>query len=182
MIMPYSFVIGRKKEKIGMHEKMREALHEVYTGESKAALRLKVYAKKAEEEGYPQIAKLFRVISFSEEIHGALALRVLREIGTTEENLVESIESETGVAHAAYETFLALAYELGEKGAAWLLTQNRDVEEVHAGLYKKALNDVIGGRVTTYHVCSMCGYIADGVLPEECPVCGAKRDKFVNFE
>ncbi|MBN2255542.1 MAG: rubrerythrin family protein [Deltaproteobacteria bacterium] len=165
-----------------MHEKIREALHEVYTGEAKAALRLKVYAKKAEEEGYPQMAKLFRVISFSEEIHGALALRVLKEIGTTEQNLAESFESEVGVAHAAYDIFLTLAYELGEKGAAWLFTQNRDVEEVHAALYKKALNDIIGDRVTTYYVCSMCGYVADGFLPEECPVCGATKDKFVHFD
>ena len=165
-----------------MHEKIKDALHEVYTGEAKAALRLKVFAKKAEEEGYPQMAKLFRVIAFSEEIHGALALRVLREIGTTEENLRESFESETGVAQVAYETFLKLAYGLGEKGAAWLFTQNRDVEEVHASLYKKALNDILSERVTTYYVCSMCGYVSDGVLPEECPVCGAKKDKFVQFD
>ena len=59
-----------------MDEKVKDALHQVYTGEAKAALRLKVFARKAEEEGYPQIAKLFRVIAFSEEIHGSLALRV----------------------------------------------------------------------------------------------------------
>jgi len=165
-----------------MDEKMKEALHQVYTGEAKAALRLKVFARKAEEEGYPQIAKLFRVIAFSEEIHGALALRVLREIGTTEENLQESFEKETGVAQVAYDAFVKLAYELGEKGAAWLLSQNREVEEVHASLYKKALTDIVAERVTTYYVCSMCGYVSDGVLPDECPVCGAKKDKFVHFD
>ena len=165
-----------------MHEKIRDALHEVYTGEAKAALRLKVYAKKAEEEGYPQMAKLFRVIAFSEEIHGALALRVLKEIGTTEDNLRESFDSETGIAHLAYETFLKLAYELEEKGASWLFTQNRDVEEVHASLYKKALNDILSDRVATYYVCSMCGYVSDGVLPETCPVCGATKDKFIQFD
>ncbi|MBT8490414.1 MAG: rubrerythrin family protein, partial [Deltaproteobacteria bacterium] len=56
-----------------MHDKIKDALHQVYTGEAKAALRLKVFAQKADEEGYPQMAKLFRVIAFSEEIHGALA-------------------------------------------------------------------------------------------------------------
>ena len=165
-----------------MDEKVKDAMHQVYTGEAKAALRLKVFAKKAEEEGYPQIAKLFRVIAFSEEIHGALALRVLKEIGTTEENLQESFESETGVAQGAYDKFLKLAYDQGEKGAAWLFTQNRDVEEVHAGLYKKALDDIMGDRVTVYYVCSVCGYVSDGVLPEECPVCGATKDKFVEFD
>jgi rubrerythrin len=167
---------------IPMHDEIKDALHQVYTGEAKAALRLKVFAQKADEEGYPQMAKLFRVIAFSEEIHGALALRVLKEIGSTEENLNESFESETGVAQVAYDAFLKLSYDLGEKGAAWLFTQNRDVEETHADLYKKALNDLMGDRVTTYYVCSMCGYVSDGVLPDECPVCGAKKEKFVHFE
>ncbi|MGB5218658.1 MAG: ferritin family protein, partial [Smithella sp.] len=67
-------------------DKIKDALNQAYVGEAKAALRLKVYAQKAEDEGYKQMAKLFRVISFSEEIHGARALRVLKEIKSTEEN------------------------------------------------------------------------------------------------
>ena len=165
-----------------MHDKVRDALHQVYTGEAKAALRLKVFAEKAVEEELPQVAKLFRVIAYSEEIHGALALRVLKEIESTENNLNQSFQSETGVAQVAYEAFIKLAYEMDEKEAAWLFSQNRDVEETHADLYKKALNDLMSDRIATYYVCSMCGYVSDGVLPEECPVCGAKKDKFVHFE
>lgn len=164
-----------------MDESIKEALHEAYTGEAKAALRLKIFAREAEEE-YPQVAKLFRVIAFSEEIHGERALRVLREIGSTEENLKESFESETNVAQVAYDNFLKVALDLGEKEAAEHFTQSRDVEEGHAKLYKNALNDLMEERVTTYYVCSVCGYIADGVLPEECPVCGAKKEKFVYFD
>jgi rubrerythrin len=163
-------------------EKLKAALQDAYTGEAKAALRLKVYAKKAEEEGYPQIAKLFRVIAFSEEIHGERALRVLREIGSTEANLKESFESETNVARLAYDKFLKLAYDLSESGAAWHFTQSRDVEEGHAKLYKNALDNLISESVSTYYVCTVCGYIADGQLPEECPVCGAKKEKFVQYE
>ena len=85
--------------------------------ESKAALRLKVYAQKAEDEGYKQMARLFRVISFSEEIHGARALRVLREIKGTEENLAASFESEKKVAEVAYDQFVKLAEEAGNKEA-----------------------------------------------------------------
>jgi rubrerythrin len=70
-----------------MDEKLKEAFHKVYEGESKAALRLKIFAKEAEKEELPQIAKLFRVISFSEEIHGERALRMLREIQDTDANL-----------------------------------------------------------------------------------------------
>ncbi len=164
-----------------MDERIREALHQAYTGEAKAALRLKVFAKKAEEEGYPQIAKLFRVISFSEEIHGERALRVLREIGTTEENLEESFQSETNVAQVAYERFLKLAYDLGEKGAAWHFTVSRDVEETHGRLYKRALNDLMEDREATYQVCSVCGYVSDSGVPQNCPVCGAPGEKFIHF-
>jgi len=73
-----------------MDEKIREALRQAYVGEAKAALRLKVFAERADAEGYKQIARLFRVISFSEEIHGKRALRVLKDVKSTEENLAES--------------------------------------------------------------------------------------------
>ena len=161
-----------------MDERIKEALHKAYTAEAKAALRLKIFAKKADEEGYPQIAKLFRVIAVSEEVHAERALRVLRAVGTTEKNLTESFESERGVAKVAYNKFLRLAYELGEKPTAWHFTQSRDVEEGHSKLYKSALNDMLSDRVTTYYVCTVCGYVSDGALPVECPVCGANKEKF----
>jgi rubrerythrin len=89
-----------------MDEKIREALQQAYAGESKAALRLKLFAQKADDEGYKQIARLFRVIAFSEEIHGMRALRVLKELKTTEENLAASFESEKAVAEIAYDSFV----------------------------------------------------------------------------
>lgn len=165
-----------------MEQEIREALEQAYAGEAKAALRLKVFADMAEKEGYTQIAKLFRVISFSEEIHGARALRVLRETGSTEENLQSSFESEEKVARVAYEDFLKRATDLREKAAAQHFSQSRDVEEGHAKLYKNALNDMMSERETTYHVCTVCGYVSDDVLPDECPVCGVKKEKFVSFD
>jgi len=165
-----------------MDDRIKEALHQAYAGEAKAALRLKVFAKKADEEGVPQVAKLFRAIAFSEEVHGERALRLLREIRSTQENLEESFQSETGVAQVAYDRFLKLAYHAGDKGVAWHFTQSRDVEEGHARLYKSALNDLIADRVTQYYVCSVCGYVSDGVLPDECPICRATKEKFVHFE
>lgn len=165
-----------------MDDSIREALHKAYAGEAKAALRLKIFARKAEEEGYPQIGKLFRVIAFSEEIHGERALGLLRAVGNTEANLRESFESETHVAQTAYEKFLKMAHELGEEGAAVHFSQSRDVEEGHAKLYKNALNALMEDRDATYYVCSVCGYVSDGFLPDECPVCGAKKQDFVHFE
>ncbi|HOD97642.1 MAG TPA: rubrerythrin family protein [Syntrophales bacterium] len=160
---------------------LNKALYEAYVGEAKAALRLKVYADKAEKEGYPQIAKLFRVISFSEEIHGTRALKLLKEVKSTEENLAASFESEQKVAGVAYDEFIKLAEKAGNKAAVLHFSQSRDVEEVHAKLYKEAMTHFLEARETTYYVCKVCGYVSDGVLPEECPFCGAKKEMFDRF-
>jgi len=165
-----------------MDEKLKEAFHKVYEDEAKAALRLKIFAKKADQENLPQIAKLFRVIAFSEEIHGERALRMLREIKDTDSNLQESFQSETRVAGVAYDNFIELAEAVGDIPASTLFSNSRDVEEGHAKLYKHAINDVIGERETTYHVCQVCGYVSDGVLPETCPVCSAPKNQFVEFK
>jgi len=160
---------------------LNKALYEAYVGEAKAALRLKVYADKAEKEGYPQIAKLFRVISFSEEIHGTRALKLLKEVKSTEENLAASFESEQKVAGVAYDEFIKLAEKAGNKAAVLHFSQSRDVEEVHAKLYKEAMTHFLEARETTYYVCKVCGYVSDGVLPDECPFCGAKKEMFDRF-
>jgi len=160
-------------------EDVKDALHRAYTGEAKAALRLKLYAKVAEQEGLAQIARLFEVISLSEEIHGHRALRLLRDVKGTEENLQASFESETEVAGVAYDNFLKLAQAEGDKAAEIFFTQSRDVEGFHAKLYKEALSHLLEERETTYYVCEVCGYVSDGVLPDECPVCGAPRDGFI---
>ncbi len=164
-----------------MDEKLKEAFHKIYEGEAKAALRLKIFAKKADQEDLPQIAKLFRVIAFSEEIHGERALRMLREIKDTDTNLKESFQSETRVAGVAYDNFIELAEELGDIPSSTLFSNSRDVEDGHAKLYKHAINNLIGERETTYYVCQVCGYVSDGALPETCPVCSAPKDQFVEF-
>jgi len=165
-----------------MDEKLKEAFRKVYEGEAKAALRLKIFAKKAEQEDLPQISKLFRVISFSEEIHGERALRMLREIKDTDSNLKESFQSETHVAGVAYDNFIELAENTGDVAASNILSNSRDVEDGHAKLYKYAINHLIGEKETTYHVCQVCGYVSDGVLPEVCPVCSAPKEQFVEFK
>lgn len=165
-----------------MDDKIQDALRQAYIGEAKAALRLKVYAQKADDEGYKQIARLFRVIAFSEEIHGIRALKVLKEIKTTEENLAASFESERKVAEIAYDQFVKMAEQVGDKAALLHFSQSRDVEETHANLYKQAMNHFMEERETTYHVCKVCGYVADAILPDECPVCGAKKEQFTTFD
>ena len=165
-----------------MEEKIKEAFHKVYEGEAKAALRLKLFAKKADQEDLPQISKLFRVISYSEEIHGERALRMLREIKDTDSNLKESFQSETHVAAVAYDHFIELSENLGDVTASNVFSNSRDVENGHAKLYKYAINHLIGEKETTYYVCKVCGYVSDGILPELCPICSAPKEQFVEFK
>ena len=161
---------------------LKDALHQAYTGEAKAALRLKVYADKAEREGYSQMAHLFRVIAFSEEIHGKRALTLLKEVKSTEENLAASFESEQKVAEVAYDQFIKTAEGEGNKAAVLHFSQSRDVEEIHAKLYKEAMNHLMEERETTYYVCKVCGFVSDGTLPDECPICNARKEQFAAVE
>jgi len=162
-----------------MHEKIRDAHHTVYEAEAKAAFRLRLYAARADKEGYPQIAKLFRAISRSEEIHGERSLRALEPVRDTQANLEASFESETKVAGVAYLNLIQMANELSDSAAATVFAQSRDVEATHARLYKDMLEHLGAERETTYHVCTVCGYVADGTRPETCPVCGVAGDRFV---
>ena len=165
-----------------MDERLKEAFHKVYEAEAKAALRLKIFSKKADQEELSQMAKLFRVIAFSEEIHGERALRMLREIKDTDTNLKESFQSETRIAEVAYDQFVGLAEEIENTTASNIFSNSRDVEDDHAKLYKRAMNHLIGERETTYYVCQVCGYVSDGVWPEVCPVCSAPKDQFMEFK
>lgn len=165
-----------------MGEKTRRHLYDAYTGESKAAVRLKAFARKAEEEDYPVIARLFRAVAESESIHAYNNLRLLREIKDTETNLEEALASEQKIAQVSYDSFIADAEAEGEKAAATMFTYARDVEERHIKLYEGALQHLVAEKVPSYYVCSVCGYVADDVIPERCPICGAPEDKFFEVE
>ena len=162
-------------------DKFKEAFYQAYVGEAKAALRLKVYAQKAEDEGYSQIARLFRVIALSEEIHGSRSFRMLEDIKNTEENLAASFESETHVAAVTYKEFLQMAMKEGKETEAKIFSQTRDVEETHAKLYKNAMDHMLEDREVTYRVCTVCGYVAEDKLPDTCPICGVPKEKFKEF-
>lgn len=160
---------------------LKELFYQSYLAEAKAALRLKVFADKAEKEGYTQIAKLFRVIAASEEIHGTRSLKEIMKIKSTEENLADSFESEKNVAEVAYNDFLKKATEENDSKAINIFSQTRDVEDTHAKLYKEAMNHMLEDRETAYYVCGVCGFISDGALPDKCPVCGVKKEMFKEF-
>ena len=147
-------------------------------GEAKANQRLLMFAERAEREGLPQIAHLFRAVAAAEGVHARRHFALLEAVGDTQANLERAFQSESAVNGVHYPRMLRDAEEDGEEAAALVFSQARDVEGEHARLYERALNDVIAQRFTPYYVCSVCGHVAEREPPETCPVCGASRDKF----
>ena len=163
-----------------MGEKTRDNLYTAFVGEAKAYHRLLAFARQADEEGYPQIAKLFRAVAAAEGVHAERHLRLLGEavVQSTEENLQSSFERETTVNEVYYPQFVQEAETEGNRAAALTFSQARDVEEGHAALYKRALNAMLRDETHDYYVCQVCGYVAERDAPDQCPVCGAKQEQF----
>ena len=148
-----------------------------FVGESQAHLRNLAFAIKAEQEGYRQIAKLFRAVTEAEAVHAFNHLRLLDAVSATQENLQSAFEREK-LASNSYPRFIKEAREDGNEQVARVFSYSRDVERGHARLYENALQHMLAGVDTEYYVCSVCGYVADGELPDQCPICGAPREKF----
>ena len=163
-----------------MKEQTQHNVYEAFVGEAKAYHRLLAFARKADEEGYAQIAKLFRAVAAAEGVHTERHLRLLGEavVQSTEENLQSSFERETSVNQVYYPEFIRSAEEEEERAAALTFGQARDVEEGHAALYKQALSAMLRDEDHDYYVCQVCGYVAERGAPDQCPICGARREKF----
>ncbi len=164
--------------------KTRNNLYQAFVGEAKAHIRLLAFARKAEAEGYGQIARLFRAIAAAEEVHAGNHLRVMGEavVRSTQENLAFSFERETTINEVTYPQLIREAEEEAQQAAVLSFGYARDVEEGHASLYKKAMEHLLQDEVSDYYVCGVCGYTSDGVLPHQCPVCGAGSDAFTKIE
>ena len=159
-----------------MSAKTEKNLAYAFAAESKAAVRNATFAKKAEMEGYTQIARLFRAVSDAESVHARRYLLLMRgKIGSTEET---AFQNEIKANVEEYPKLIKDASEEGHRSVLKTFSQARDVESLHAELYKKALNDMVSDRETDYYVCQVCGYISEGEAPQRCPICGAVEDKF----
>ncbi len=153
-------------------------LYDSYTGESKAVTRLRAYARKADKEDYPEIARLFRAIAESENIHAYNSIKFLDVIKDTEANLEESLAREEKIAQIAYDGFIQQALDDDKPAIATTFTYSRDVEARHEKLYEQALQHLVAEDSPAYFVCEVCGYVADTIVPEKCPVCAAPPEKF----
>jgi rubrerythrin len=177
-------VCGAEAAKLVAHEipgiKGTKTLKNLKTGfvaESEAHLRNLLFAMKAEQEGYSQVARLFRAIAEAEAVHASNHSRLLGAVSNTQDNLESAFEREN-LAASTYPQFVREANEEQNMNVATVLGYSRDVEKGHANLYKKALAHMMAGEDTEYYVCQVCGYVSDGGLPDVCPICGAPKEKF----
>ena len=163
--------------------KTEQDLKEAFAGESQANRKYLAFAKQADKEGYPQAAKLFRAAAEAETVHAHAHLRTLGDVKNTAENLKEAISGETHEFREMYPDMIEDAKKEGNKDAERSFYYANAVEEVHAGLYKKALEDLNNPPdVDCYYVCTVCGYTCENEAPESCPVCGSKAKAFMKID
>jgi rubrerythrin len=160
-------------------EKTVDNLKEAFAGESQANRRYLAFAAKAEQEGYAQIARLFRAAAAAETVHAHNHLKVLKGVRSTAENLQEAIDGETSEFREMYPRMIAAAQAEGNKEAERTFNFANEVEKVHAALFQEALRNLADKQLVDIYVCSICGCTVEGEAPESCPVCKAVK-KFFN--
>ena len=156
-------------------------LAKAFAGESQANRKYLAFARKAEEDGMPQVAKLFRAAAEAETIHALTHLRVMGGIKSTTENLQAAIDGEGEEFKDMYPKMLAEAQAEGNKPAEFSIKNALAVEEIHHDLYAAALKAVQEGHDLSdqrIFVCDVCGNTVYGEAPEVCPICGARHNRF----
>ena len=161
--------------------KSEEGLKTAFAGESQANRKYLAFSKKAEQEGFPGVARLFHAAAAAETVHAHNHLRVLRGIKSTAENLKEAIEGEFYEFTKMYPEFIEDAKTDGNESAERSFNYANDVEKVHHELFKKALELLENGKDLDdkpMYVCAVCGYTHEGDPPDTCPVCNSPKKVF----
>jgi rubrerythrin len=157
-----------------------ENLREAFAGEGMANQRYRAFAKKAEQDGFPNLARLFRTTAEAERIHAEGHLKAMDGVGSSTENLELAIKNETYEYTEMYPPMLDQAEADGHK-AKRMFGYTVQVERIHARRYAVALEAAKQGKDLTqaeFYLCPVCGNIEFGKPTEPCPVCGTLPDKF----
>jgi len=161
--------------------KTTKNLHSAFAGESQANRKYLAFAKKAENEGRPGIAKLFRVAAEGETVHALGHLQALGEVKDTVDNLRSAVSGETCEINTMYPQFISVSQEEKEAVAEVSFKQALSVEMIHQKLFREALKKIEAGSDLVemdYYTCPICGYPAISDAPDFCPICHAPKDKF----
>lgn len=168
-----------------------------FAGESQARGRYTIFAEKAREEGYEQIAAIFLETAEQEYAHAKRFFSFLDEgmleitasypagpISDTATNLREAAAGEHEEWSDMYLGFAEVAREEGFPVIATLFRNVAKVEEGHEARYLKLLERVESGTVFSddqeeVWQCRYCGYIHRGKsAPKQCPSCGKPQGFF----
>ncbi|OGV68220.1 MAG: rubrerythrin [Lentisphaerae bacterium RIFOXYA12_FULL_48_11] len=158
-----------------------ENLQAAFAGESQANRKYLAFAKKAEADKMPQVAKLFRAAAGAETIHAHAHLRAMGGVKSTAENLKAAVEGEGYEFQTMYPQFIKESDSENNQAAGISFRNAMAVEQVHHGLYQEALAAVEQGKdlpSATIYLCTICGNTVVGNAPDKCPVCGASQAKF----
>jgi rubrerythrin len=158
-----------------------ENLRDAFAGESQANRKYLAFARRAEQEGLPQVARLFRAAAEAETVHALAHLRVMKGVKSTVENLQEAVDGESFEYKDMYPRYVATAMDEGHKIAMLSFHNAMAAEQVHYSLYVEALSRVKAGEdlpERRVYVCSTCGNIVFDEVPQRCPLCNAGKEKF----
>ncbi len=156
-------------------------LQAAFAGESQANRKYLAFAKKADDEGFAQVAKLFRAVAEAETIHAHAHLRVMNGVGDTAANLQAAKDGEEYEFQEMYPGFLTEAEAEGNQPAAFSFKKAMAAEEVHYGEYSEAIEAVSSGQdlpAGKIFICPVCGNTAHDELPDKCSICGVPGEKF----
>ena len=161
-----------------MSDRVASNLANAFASESKAAVRNAAFALKAEQEGHPKLARLFRAVANADSIHARRFLLLMRgKIGTTEENLKAALQGEADANKEYYPEMVKDARE-SSKAVRKAFAQSMETDGQHADLFERALEGMLEESEPNYYVCQICGHISEGFVPENCPVCHAVSGRF----
>ena len=159
--------------------KSMDNLRAAFAGESQANRKYTAFSRKADQEGYAQVARLFRAAAAAETVHALSHFNVLGEIKSTKENLEAAISGENYESTSMYPEFIKEAESEGNRGALRSFKWALEVEKVHETLYRDALATL--GKATEifdYYICPVCGYTVGKAAPAKCPVCNTDGLRF----
>jgi rubrerythrin len=192
-------VIITAKQKLDAGNKTIENMQSAYKGEKTATAKYEAFSKKAESEGYHNIALLYNAISAAENIHAINHKAVIEDAGATvpiitpeykvnatKENLHNDIEGETLEAKTMYPDFLKTAKTADNQIAFLSLTYAMKTELKHKFLFEIALGDInsntLNSLTTKYFVCPICGNTYATAAPKHCDFSLTDREKFIVFQ
>ena len=162
-----------------------ENLQSAFAGESQANRRYLFFADKAEKEGYPQAARLFRAAAEAETVHARNHLAAMDGVGSTRDNLMAGAIGEHYEFTRMYPPFIEQAETENNKRAQRTFEYANEVEQIHHKYFEEAIKAFETGQKLKdepYFVCPVCGNTVAGEAPEKCPICGAPRSKFKRVE